>query len=358
MAGRDFYEVLGVKKDADGAAIKKAYRKLAKKYHPDTNKGNKQAEEKFTEAKEAYEVLSDDKKRKIYDKYGMAAFTSGVSPEEYEKAAEQYGAGFGGFGSSGGAGFGGFGSGAGFGGFGSGGQGFGGFGSGAGFGTGGTGGTTWHRSDGNGWESFSFEGGDVDDILNGFLGGNRGSRFGGSRAQARARKGDDITAKIEISFDDAAFGAKRRFTFRTDDGRTESLEVTIPAGIDTGQKIRLRGKGGPGYHGGEAGDLYLEVKVGERPDFVRKGMDVCNTVRVPFKTVALGGKAIVPTLTGNVECTIPEGTQSGAQIRLRGKGIVSRRDPSVHGDQIVTVEVQVPKNLSPAQKERIQALNL
>ena len=133
----------------------------------------------------------------------------------------------------------------------------------------------------------------------------------------------------------------------------QALEVNIPAGIETGQSIRLKGKGTPGYNGGTAGDLFLKVTVSEKPGFKRDGQDIFNTVTIPFITAVLGGDVTVPTIYGNVRCSIKPGTQSGSKLRLRGKGIVSMKNSSVHGDQYTTVEVQVPKNLSPKAKQKL-----
>ena len=249
---RDYYEVLGVSKTADAAAIKKAYRKLAKKYHPDTNAGDPVAEEKLKEVNEAYDVLGDEKKKKLYDTYGFAAFQEGFNEEAARQYQEQFKNG-GGFHYNGGTG---------------------------GFGTDG---------------------------------------FGG-------------------------FG----------NGTSESVQVHIPAGIDTGKSIRLKGKGGEGYSGGESGDLYLKVTVQEKPGWERRGQDLYTTVNIPYTTAALGGEIRVPTLYGDVMCKVKEGTQSGSKIRLKGKGVVSMKDKNAHGDQYVVIQIQVPKNLTPAAKEKLQ----
>lgn len=162
---------------------------------------------------------------------------------------------------------------------------------------------------------------------------------------------------MTVGFDEAAFGCDKVIRLQdpsNPNGGVQSLQVHIPAGIDTGKSIRLKGKGMPGVNGGEAGDLLLKVTVAGKPGYERKGMDVYTTVRVPFTTAVLGGEAVVQTLYGNVICKIREGTQSGSKIRLRGKGIVSMKDPSVHGDQYVTVEVDVPQHLSPAAKQKLR----
>ena len=331
MAKRDYYEVLGISRSADKDAIKKAYRKMAKKYHPDSNAGNPDAEEKFKEVTEAYNVLGDEKKRKLYDQYGFAAFEEGAA----------------------GGAYGGAGAGSGFGGF-----------------QGGFGGN-------GGYQEFHFEGGDMGDIFENFFGGgfkksgfrggsgqngNFNNGFHGNfrqnggfgNRQSYQTKGNDIHADIQVNFDAAAFGKKETIHLKDENGKVQALEVNIPAGIETGQSIRLKGKGTPGYNGGTAGDLFLKVTVSEKPGFKRDGQDIFNTVTIPFITAVLGGDVTVPTIYGNVRCSIKPGTQSGSKLRLRGKGIVSMKNSSVHGDQYTTVEVQVPKNLSPKAKQKLR----
>ena len=307
MAKKDFYEVLGISKGADGKEIKHAYRKLAKKYHPDTNPGDQYAEQQFKEVTEAYNVLSDKEKKKLYDQFGHAAFDGGGNTSDFYK-------------------------------------------------------------NGNGnYQEFHFEGGNMDDILKNIFGGGFGQSgfsqggfgqggFGrGNFHQSNFRqKGQDVSARIEVSFDEAAFGCDKVIQFQNPDGSVQSLKVHVPAGIDTGKKIRLRGQGMPGMNGGEAGDLMLEVTVGKKPGYERKGMDVYTTLNIPFTTAVLGGEVIVPTLYGNVSCKIQEGTQSGSKIRLRGKGIVSMKNPQVKGDQYVTVQIQVPRHLNPEAKQKLR----
>ena len=342
-AKRDYYEVLGINRSADKDTIKKAYRKMAKKYHPDSNAGNADAEEKFKEVTEAYNVLSDPEKKKLYDQFGHAAFEEG--------GGAGYGAGDfnqSGFNSSGFGGFGGFGKGQ----------------SGA------------YRSPDGSYQEYHFEGGDMDDILkNLFGGGFGGSTFGhGSSAHgfgghgfggsgfgsqfgsgSYQQKGQDLNAEISISFDEAALGCDKLINLSDADGKgKQTLKVHIPAGIDNGKSIRLRGKGNPGYGGAPAGDLLLKVHVGERAGFERKGMDVYTNISIPFTTAVLGGEAVVPTLNGNVICKIRPGTQSGSKIRLKGKGIVSMKDRSVHGDEYAVVQIQVPKNLNETAKEKLK----
>lgn len=340
---RDYYEVLGVNKSATDEEIKKAYRKLAKKYHPDMNKDNPKAEELFKEVTEAYEVLSDKEKRKLYDQFGHAAFDEGAGQGgAYGAGGQGFGSGAGGFGGFGGQGFrGGFSGGGGFGN-----SSFGGFGSGN-FGGGGGGSFHFNGNSGDGYQEYYYTGDNLDDIFDGFFGGSR-------KGRSRSKDGEDVLAKVEVSFEEAALGADKVIRFRAPDGSEQSLQVHIPAGIDSGQKIRLKGKGMPGQNGGGAGSLLLEVTVQSKPGFERKGMDIYTTVEIPFETAVLGGETIVPTLSGRVSCKIKEGTQSGTKIRLKGKGIVSMKNPSQKGDEYAVIQIRVPRNLSADAKQKLQ----
>ena len=340
MAKRDYYEVLGIGRNADAKEIKKAYRKLAKKYHPDMNPGDKQAEQKFKEITEAYNVLSDTEKKKLYDQYGFAAFEEGGNP------------------------------------YGNGGQGT----AGNGF-HGGFGGFDFGQNGNGGYHEYHFENGnmgDMGDIFGDIFGnmfhgqnsgagsqssgfGGRGFHsqsgfgggFGGRSAQA---KGSDLHSEVSISFEDAAFGCDKmlRLSDASGNGAVQTLKVHIPAGIEDGKSIRLKGKGNPGFNGGSAGDLFIKVSVASKAGFERKGMDVYTTTEIPFTTAVFGGEAKVSTLYGDVICKIPEGAQTGRKIRLRGKGIVSMKDPAVHGDQYVTIRIQVPQDLSLQAKEKLR----
>lgn len=338
---RDFYEVLGIKKGASQSEIKKAYRKMAKKYHPDTNAGDEAAAEKFKEVSEAYSVLNDPEKKKLYDQFGHAAFDGTGQP------GGSYGAGFGGAGSSG----------------------FGGFG-----GTGGSGFSGFSQGPDGSYQEYHFDG-NMDDILkdifgHGFSGSGSGSSgfsgFSGTSGTSGfsgfgrgvgygsfPQDGENVHADINVTFDEAAFGGDRYFDLKDPAGKKQSIKVHIPAGIDNGQSIRLRGKGMPGANGGKSGDLLLKVHVAARPGFERKGMDVYAPVRVPFTTAVLGGKVEVQTLRGKVKCTIKPGTQSGTKLRLRDKGIVSMKDPAKFGCHYAVVEIDVPKNLSEDAKQKL-----
>ena len=360
---RDYYDILGIKRDASAETIKKAFRKLAKKYHPDSNAGNPQAEQMFKDVNEAYSILSDPEKRKLYDRFGHAAF-------DPNSAA---------YGTTGGSGASGDPFGSGFGGAGQGGA--------------------WHYQSGpGGYAEYHFTGddmGDMGDIFGDMFGGmfrvtssggssrsrhftggsgahftsgsdfggssahfGGGSSFGGSQSFYGAgfqEKGSDLTSEVTVSFDEAVSGCEKIITLQNPQtGKRQSLQVHIPAGIDTGKSIRLKGKGMPGTGGGEAGDLLLNITVTAKPGWERKEMDVYSTVRIPFTTAVFGGEALVSTLYGNVLCKIAAGTQSGTKIKLKGKGVVSMKNPSIHGDQYVTVQIDVPNHLTPEAEQKLR----
>ncbi len=348
--------MLGIKKGASQSEIKKAYRKMAKKYHPDTNAGDEAAAEKFKEVSEAYSILNDPEKKKLYDQFGHAAFDGTGQPGGGYGAG---GSGFGGFGGAGGSGFSGFSQGPdgsyqeyhfdgnmddilkdifghGFSGGASGSSGFGGF-------SGSSGASGFSGSSGKGFSGFG-----------GGSGFGGASGFGGGAGYGSfPQDGDNVNADINVSFDEAAFGSDRYFDLKDPSGKKQSIKVHIPAGIDDGQSIRLRGKGMPGANGGKTGDLMLKVHVASRPGFERKGMDVYAPVRIPFSTAVLGGKVEVQTLRGRVKCSIKPGIQSGTKLRLRDKGIVSMKDPSKFGCHYAVVEIDVPRNLSDEAKQKL-----
>ena len=349
---RDCYETLGVQKGASDSEIKKAFYKLAKQYHPDAHPGDKEAEAKFKEVNEAYSVLSDAEKRSRYDQYGWA----GVDPS---------------FGAGGGGGFGGFGG----------------------------------------------EGFDVGDIFGDLFGGMFGGRSSRSNPNA-PRRGDDLSARVTLTFEEAAFGCKKEISYarveqcptcngvggtgmetcskcrgrgqvtvqtRTPFGmmqstqacdacrgkgklfktpckdcrgsgqirKNRSLEVNIPAGIDNGQRISLRGQGGAGLNGGPTGDLYVQVSVRPHEIFTRDGFDLLCDLPITFGEAAMGAKITIPTLEGQGELTIPEGTQSGTTFCVKGKGIQNLNGRG-RGDLLVTVEVEIPKGLSRKQKDALE----
>ena len=362
---RDYYEVLGIGKNATDAEIKSAYRKLAKKYHPDLNPGDKEAEEKFKEVNEANDVLSDPQKRQRYDQFGFA----GVDPN-YAAA------------NSGGAG---------------------------GFGGG-------------------FGGVDLGDIFGDIFGGGFGGGFSGfgggssTRTANAPRKGHDIQASVILTFEEAAHGCSKKITINRQDtcpdcggtgaakgtspetcpdcggrgyvvtqqrtpfgvmqsqqpcshcggrgtiirnpcktcrgtGKTaarKSLEINIPAGIDDDQNIALRGQGDAGSNGGPAGDVIVHVTVKADPMFERDGYDVTIHVPITFSQAVLGDDVEVPTVDGRIVQHIPEGTQSGTKFRLRGQGIQYLNGRG-RGDQYVIVDVEIPKKVTRAQREALKA---
>ena len=354
---RDYYEVLGVSRSASEDEIKKAYRKLAKKYHPDLNPGNAEAEQKFKEVNEAYEVLSDSNKKARYDQFGFA----GVDPN--------YGAGAGG-----GGGFGGF---------------------------------------------TDFDFGDLGDIFGSFFGGGFGGSTRSSRNGPQ--RGESIRVGVTVSFEEAAFGCEKEVTVdRVDQCPTckgsgcepgatpevctqcggsgqvqqrrqtpmgvfattttcpkcggrgkiihspckdcngtgqqrkrKTIQVNIPAGIDNGQTISLRGQGNAGRNGGPAGDLLITVTVRPHQLFRREGNDVLCEAPITFTQAVLGGEMEIPTIDGKVKYDIPEGTQTGTTFRLRGKGIPNLNGRG-RGDQYVTVYIETPRNLNREQKEALK----
>ena len=163
----------------------------------------------------------------------------------------------------------------------------------------------------------------------------------------------DVEAEVAVDFDEAALGCEKVIRLSGNDGKIQSFKVRIPAGMDDGEQLRLKGKGHAGTDG-TTGDLFLKIKIRPKNGCERKGLDIYTTVTIPYATAALGGKARIHTLYGDVDCNIKSGTQDGSKIRLRGKGIVSRKNPSVHGDQYVKVQIQVPKYLSPEAKKKLQ----
>ncbi|MBG5949719.1 MULTISPECIES: molecular chaperone DnaJ [Proteus] len=347
MAKRDFYEVLGLSKTADEKEIKRAYKRLAMKYHPDRNQGDKESEVKFKEIKEAYEILSDAQKRAAYDQYGHAAFEQG------------------GFGGQGGGGFGG--------------------------------------------------GADFGDIFGDVF----GDIFGGGRRQQRAARGSDLQYNMDLTLEEAVRGVAKEIRIPTletcdkchgsgakegtsaetcstchgagqvhlrqgfftvqqacptchgrgkvikepcskchGDGRVErskTLSVKIPAGVDTGDRIRLSGEGEAGENGAPAGDLYVQVHVRQHHIFERDGNNLYCEVPINFAIAALGGEIEVPTLDGRVKLKIPAETQTGKMFRMKGKGVKSVRSSSI-GDLMCRVVVETPVKLNEKQKELMQQL--
>ena len=324
MEFKDYYQTLGVSKTASDKEIKQAYRKLARKHHPDVNPGDKTAEARFKEINEAYEVLGDPEKRKKYDELG-------ANWRLYEQAQQQ-GAGFPGGGSpfTGGA---------------------------WNINVGGPGGyrtmteEEMHELFGN-EDPFS-------DFFRTFFGGGGGPREGAGRARQgrapRTQKGRDIEHEVELTLEEAYHGATRRISIKQG-GHARSVDVRIPVGVKDGSRVRAAGEGESGSNGGAAGDLYLRVRIRPHPVFERKGADLHTTVAVPVTIAVLGGEAQVPTITGTVRLKIPETTQSGQVFRLKGHGMPAVGKPDDRGDLYATVDVQLPRSLTKEQRQHYEAL--
>mgnify|MGYP000062548349 FL=1 len=322
MAYIDYYQVLGVDKTASQDDIKKAFRKLARKHHPDLNPNDPTAKDKFQAINEANEVLSDPEKRKKYDEYGEH-WKHADEFEAQKKARQQAGAG--GFGGFGGGGF-----------------------DGAGFGTDG-GGTYWYSSDGQ--EFSGSNAGGFSDFFEQMF-GHRTRGGGGANAGFR---GQDFNAELSLSLRDAAQTHKQILTVNG-----KNVRITIPAGVANGQVIKLKGYGGEGINGGPAGDLYITFVIPEDPVFKRLGDDLYIDVSLNLYTAVLGGEQEVDTLNGKVKLKVKPGTQNNTKVRLKGKGFPVYKKEGQFGDLIVTYSIEVPTNLTEKQKElfrEIQSLN-
>lgn len=313
---KDYYGTLGVKKTATAEEVRKAFRKLARKYHPDVNPNNKQAEEKFKEISEANDVLTDPKKRKIYDQLGY--YSDSIDPA----AAEAY--------ARGGAGPSGFPG---------------------GFPRGGRGG---HQQG----VPFDFGSFDFGEAQRGGPGGPSirdifGSMFGGgSQEPSGTMPGTDLEYQVSVGFWQAIKGGNIKLNISRPDARgqmrNEPIELRLKPGTRDGQRIRLAGRGNSGNRGGNPGDLYIVVRLEGHPVFRREGDDIHVTVPITFQEAALGAKVDVPTIDGRAQLRVPPGTQSGQKLRMREKGVKSAVKEGATGDQIVEVRIVVP----PVQDER------
>ncbi len=291
---KDLYQTLGVSKDADAREIKRRYRKLTQKYHPDKNPGNKQAEEKFKDVSTAYDVLGDPDRRKLYDEFGEMSLTQGFDPERaraYQQARSGFGGGGGGF--PGGMNFSNFGD----------------------------------------ASNASF-----DDILSQLFGGGRVRSPGASGMGQRPRKGQNIEGEISVKFLDALRGTKVPLRIDSSQGGARTLDVRVPPGMADGGKLRVRGKGGPGN---PPGDIILTVHVKTHPYLRREGANLHMDVPVTALEAYRGGPIDVPTPWGTVTLKLPAGAQSGQKMRLRGKGVkVGKRDP---GDLFLHLQIKLPE---------------
>lgn len=306
----DYYKTLGVEKGADPEAIKKAYRKLALKYHPDRNPGNREAEEKFKKISEAYAVLSDNEKRKQYDNFGSDQFSRRYSQEDIfrnfdlNEILRDFGFG----------------------------------------------GTTGREGGfrGTSRRGYTFRtGGDPFQDL-----------FG--QAQPRydqPRKGEDLHYNLSITLEESVSGAEKKLALQQE-GEVHEISVRIPAGISPGKKLRLAGKGYPGIHGGPAGDLYLNISILPHPIFARDGSDIYIEKAVSFTQAVLGTTIEVPTIDGTIKrLKVPAGTQNGTKIRMKGYGVQGLKGSgSSKGDQFVKIAIDVPRKINDRQLQLIKKL--
>lgn len=303
MAYIDYYSILGVSKTATADEIKKSYRKLARKYHPDINPNDEEAKLKFQQINEANEVLSDPDKRKKYDAYGE----NWKHAEEYEKAQQQQSQN------------GGFADYTNFGGFGGG--------------------------------SYSFGGDDeggFSDFFESLFGGRQSAS--GSR-HSRSFRGQDYTSELHLSLRDASETHKRTLTLNG-----KNLRITIPAGVSDGQVIKLAGQGASGKNGGPNGDLYITFVIEEDPKFKRVGDDLYTTADLNLYTAVLGGEETIDTFTGKVKLKIAAGTQNGTKVRLKGKGFPVYKKDGQSGDLIITYAIRIPTDLNEEQKGLFEKL--
>ncbi len=300
----DYYSTLGVAKNATAEEIKKAYRKLARKYHPDVNPNDKEAHKKFQQINEAHEVLSDPGKRKKYDQYGQ----DWKHADQFEQARSQrqsYGSGQGGFGGFGGGGFDGY---------------------------------TYSTGDEGAFSDF-FES----------LFGNRGGRRGG---RSGAFRGQDYNAELKIPLQDVYTTQKQTITVNG-----KNIRITIPAGVENGQKIRLKGYGAPGVNGGPDGDLYITFVIQNNTNLNREGNDLYKTEDIDLYTAVLGGEKTIDTMGGKIKLKVNPLTQNGTKIRLKGKGFPVYKKEGQYGDFYITWNVKLPVNLSEKEKELFMQLS-
>jgi curved DNA-binding protein len=294
MADNDYYQSLGLQKGASPDEIKKAYRKLAVKFHPDKNPGDKSAEDRFKEINEAYAVLSDPQKKAQYDQFGSSGFHQRYSQEDIFRGFDVN-------------------------------------------------------------DLFRDIGGSEDIFSRIFGGGGgfqqqRGGRGGGMRRQ----RGEDFTMELKVSFRDAYSGCEKKVAF-SKNGKREELVVKVPAGVENGSRLRLQGKGGEGFGGGAQGDIYLTIVVGSDAQFTREGDDILTERLIRFSEAALGCSLEVPTLEGAKRIKVPAGIQPGTKIRLKGLGF-PHMGSTGKGDLYVKVGVKVPESLAAEQRSLLEKL--
>jgi molecular chaperone DnaJ len=326
MAGKNYYDILGIKKDATDKEVKQAYRRLARKFHPDVNPGDKSAEGKFKEINEAYEVLSDKESRQKYDRYG----DKWRYADQFEQAGQQQ--------------------------------------------------RQYRQYSYPGGGSFSFSGGDMGDLGNIFEGLFGGARSGTFRRQARPMPGQDLESPVEVTLEEAYHGTTRNISLQSGEPCTacrgsgyiqnlpcsacrgtgiaasiKRLEVKIPPGVQNGSRVRIAGKGQPGYSGGPGGDLFLKISVKPHAQFERHGDNLHVSVPVPLATAILGGEAQVPTPKGKLALKIPAETQNGRVFRLTGQGM-PHLGKAARGDLMAKVSVVLPTKLTEKEKDFFRQL--
>jgi len=296
----DYYKILGVSKDASEEEIKKAYRKLARKYHPDLNPNNRAAEKRFKEVNEANEVLSNPENRKKYDEYGK----DWKHAEEFEKAKRQQRA--------------------------------------------------QYAHAGSGPSSFGgggFGQGDFSDFFEAMFGGGGQNPFGGGRRAQAQFKGQDFRAELQLNLTDVYRSHKRTLTVNG-----KKIRITVPAGIEDGQEIVIRGHGGPGMQGGPNGDLYIKFKIVNNTNFRREKANLYLDKEIDLYTAVLGGEIKVNTLDGIVKLKVKPGTQNGTKVKLKGKGFPKYKQSGQFGDLYITYTVKIPTNLSAKEKSLFKEL--
>jgi len=291
----DYYKILGIKKTATAEQIKKAYRKLARKYHPDLNPNDKEAEKKFKQINEANEVLADPEKRKKYDKYGKDWKHS----DEFEKAKQQQGR---------------------------------------------------NQYQQQAYSGGDFSGGDFSDFFESMFGGGAAGGFSGQRTQRRY-KGEDYNAELQLDIKDVFSSHKQVLTVNG-----SKIRLTIPAGIEDGQVIKIPSKGGKGVNGGPNGDLYIKFNIRNTTKFKRVGSNLFATVDLDLYTAVLGGDTMVETFDGKVKLKVAPETQNGTKVKLKGKGFPVYKKEKHHGDLIITYTIKIPTKLSTKEKELFQEL--
>lgn len=298
MDYKDYYKILGVPKNASQEEIKKAYRKLAVKYHPDKNQGNREAEERFKEVNEANEVLGDPEKRRKYDELGE-------NWRHFQQSGAPHGGGFDW--------------------------------------------SQWQQQPGGGAYSRGdeFFEGDFSDFFNTIFGGGAG------RAGRRAGKGQDYRGDIDLTLEEAYHGTTRVLQLNG-----QKIRIRTKPGSAEGQTLRIGGKGAPGIGGGPAGDLYIHIHVLPNSRYTREGNDLVQRIHIDLYTAILGGKVEVPTLAGMLSINVPAGTQPGKRLRLKGKGMPLYGTKSSHGDMFVEIQVDIPIELSAREKELFEELRL